>query len=64
MAPLAEDGPQICGCFAGMFEQKLEPFGGGGIVGRHGVPAVVILDQEAEQAHEFGFFRRSGAAPG
>ena len=62
MAPLAEDGHQLGGCFAGMFEQELKPFGGRGIVGRHGVPAVIILDQQAEQAHEFGFLSGPGAA--
>src|SRR6266404_2873314 len=62
MAPLAEDGQKIGGCFAGMFEQELEPVRRRGIVRRHSVPAVVILDQQAEQMHEFGFLRRPSAA--
>jgi len=62
MAPLAEDGQESGGCFAGMFEQESEPVRWRGIVRRHGVPTVVILDQQAEQAHEFGFLRRPGAA--
>ena len=47
-----------------MFEQELEPFRGGGIVRSHGVPPVVILDQKAEEAHEFGFLGGPGAALG
>ena len=62
MATLAEDWQQIARCFSRMFQQKLKPLRNHGLVQWHGLTAIVISDQQAEQAHEFGFLRSSGAA--
>src|SRR5450759_3967737 len=45
-----------------MLDEELQVFRGCRVVGRHAVLAVVVLNQQPEQPHEFGFRWRPGAA--
>jgi hypothetical protein len=48
MAALAEDGQEVRCCLPRMIQEEPEPFGGGTVVGRECVPAVVVLDQQGQ----------------
>jgi hypothetical protein len=48
MAALSENAPEIRCRFPGVLQEELEPFGGGAIVRRECVPAVVVLDQQGQ----------------
>lgn len=62
VAALSENRLEV-GCrFPGVLQEELEPFGGGAIVWRKCVPAVVVLDQQGQQTEKFGFLRGAGPA--
>lgn len=62
MAALVKDRQQVSGSLAGMFHEELKTFGGCAVVRRHTVAAVVVLNQKAQQPHQFGFIRRARTA--
>src|ERR1035441_8602669 len=62
MAALSENGLQVRCRSPGVLQEELEPFGGGAIVRRECVPAIVGLDQQGQQVQKFGFFRCAGPA--
>jgi hypothetical protein len=62
MAALSENGLEVPCRFPGVLQQELELFGGGALVRRKCVPAVVVLNQQGQQPQEFGFVRGAGPA--
>src|SRR5271157_1770727 len=60
VAALSENGLEVRSRLPGVFQQELELFGGGAMVGWERVPAVVVLDQQDQQAHQFGLFGGAG----
>ena len=62
MAALAEDGKQSGGRLAAVLQEESQAVGWCSVVRGHGVPAVVILDQQSEQPHESGLVLGSGTS--
>src|ERR1035438_5300647 len=48
MAALSENGLEVRCRSPGVLQEELEPFGGGAIVRRECVPAIVVLDQQGQ----------------
>jgi len=55
VAALSENGLEVRCRFPGVLQEELELFGGRAAVGRECVPAVVVLDQQGQQAQKSGF---------
>src|ERR1035441_363013 len=56
VAALAEDcQQQLGGGFAGMLDYELQACGRRGVIRRHAMLAVVVLDEDGEQVHEAVF---------
>jgi hypothetical protein len=60
MATLSENGLEIYRRFPRMFQEEPELFAWGAFIGREGVTAVVVLNQQGQEAHKLGFFRGAG----
>src|SRR5260370_41523768 len=54
VAALSENGLEVCRRFPGVLQEVLKFFGGSALVRRERAPAVVILDQQGQQAQKFG----------
>jgi len=60
MAALSNNRLKVGRRLPRVLQEEPELLSGGAVIGRESVPPVVILDQQGQQAHQLGLFRRAG----